>query len=318
MRRDFIVLFLSIVEDFMDKGMLSLAGTSPTRLRLSPTVLWLSLVGLPVLLVGAVAMSFLGASQAQPVVVPHPNHVVVVMEENRASTQIIGSSSTPYINSLAKQGALFTNSHAVTHPSEPNYLALFSGSTQSVTDDSCPHTFAGPDLGGQLISAHKTFSGYSETLPAAGYVGCSFNGLYARKHNPWVNFTDVPASDNLPWTSFPVRYSSLPQVSIVVPNLQDDMHDGTAQQGDAWLKNNIDGYVQWAKTNNSLLIVTWDENDGELGNVISTIFVGPMVKTGQYGENISHYNVLRTLEDMYGLGYANGSASAAAIADCWR
>ena len=69
---------------------------------------------------------------------PRPDHVVVVIEENHGYSQIIGSSSAPYINSLAKQGASFTQSFAVTHPSEPNYLALFSGSTQGVTDDSCP------------------------------------------------------------------------------------------------------------------------------------------------------------------------------------
>ena len=283
-----------------------------------PRWLWLSLLGLLILVAGVVAGSFLLAPRAQAVALPRPSHVVIVIEENHSSTQIIGSSSAPYINSLAKQGALFTNAHGVTHPSEPNYLALFSGSTQGISDDSCPYTFSGPDLGGQLLSAGKTFKGYSESLPSTGYTSCSYNGIYARKHNPWVNFSDVPAGDNLPLTSFPTSYSNLPQVSIVVPNLQNDMHDGTVQQGDSWLKNHLDGYVQWAKTNNSLLIVTWDENDGSFGNVIPTIFVGSMVKAGQYGENINHYNVLRTLEDMYGLPYAHNSASVSSIVDCWR
>ncbi len=93
--------------------------------------------------------------------IPHPSHVVLVIEENHSYSDIIGSSSAPYINSLAQQGALFTSSFAITHPSEPNYLALFSGSTQGLSDDSCPHTFSGPDLGGELIAASDTFSGYS-------------------------------------------------------------------------------------------------------------------------------------------------------------
>ena len=98
----------------------------------------------------------------------------------------------------------------------------------------------------------------------------------------------------------------------------DDMHDGTIQQGDTWLQHNINPYVQWAKTNNSLLIVTWDEDDSSQSNQIPTIFVGPMVKSGRYAEKINHYNVLRTLEDMYGLPAANNSASATSIADCWQ
>ncbi len=234
-------------------------------------------------------------------------------------SDVIGSSSAPYINSLAQQGALFTSSFAVSHPSEPNYLAIFSGSMQGISDDSCPHTFSGPDLGGELIAAGDTFTGYSENLSGAGFTGCNDNQyLYARKHNPWVNFTDVPSSDNLPWTSFPTDYNTLPTISFVVPNLQDDMHDGTIQQGDTWLQQNMDSYAQWAKANNSLLVVTWDEDDLSQNNQIATIFVGQMVKSGQYNETINHYNVLRTLEDMYGLPDANSSSTATPITDAWQ
>src|SRR5438552_18828138 len=93
---------------------------------------------------------------------PRPDHVVIVMEENHTYSQVIGSSSAPYINALAQQGALFTNSYGITHPSQPNYVALFSGSTQGLTDDSCPQTFSGPDLGGQLLAANLSFTGYSD------------------------------------------------------------------------------------------------------------------------------------------------------------
>ena len=252
--------------------------------------------------------------------VPTPAHIVVVIEENHSYNEIIGSSSAPYINALANSGALFTSSFAITHPSEPNYLAFFSGSTQGITDDSCPHTFAGPDLGGELPAAGKTFGGYSESMPSAGFTGCIYpkgnKALYFRKHNPWVDFTDVPSSDNLPFSNFPTNFSSLPTISFVVPNINDDMHNGTIQQADSWLQSNINPYVQWAKTNNSLLIVTWDEDDGTQNNQIPTIFVGPMVKVGQYSETITHYTVLRTLEDAYGLPYANNSATATPITDC--
>jgi hypothetical protein len=251
--------------------------------------------------------------------VPTPSHVVLVIEENHSYNEIIGSSSAPYINSLASQGALMTQSFAVEHPSQPNYLDLFSGSNQGVTNDTTPpqgSPYSTPDFGGELIKAGLTFGGFSEDLPSVGYTGSSFNN-YVRKHNPWVDFSDVPSTDNLPFSSFPSNFSTLPTVSIVVPNLQDDMHDGTIQQGDTWLKNNIDAYVQWAKTHNSLLIVTWDENDGTQNNQIPTIFVGPMVANGQYAETINHFNVLRTIEDMYGLSHAGASATAAPISDIW-
>jgi len=117
--------------------------------------------------------------------VPRPDHVVIVIEENHGYGEIIGSASAPYINSLAQQGALFTHSFAITHPSEPNYLALFSGSTQGLTDDSCPNTFAAANLASQLLAAGFSFAGYSESLPATGSTVCAA-GSYRRKHNPWV------------------------------------------------------------------------------------------------------------------------------------
>src|SRR2546423_13595151 len=93
-------------------------------------------------LAGAVLACAVVAPATGATRMPTPDHVVVVMEENHGFSQIIGSKSAPYINSLASQGALFTHSRAIQHPSEPNYLELFSGSNQGVNDDSCPHSFA--------------------------------------------------------------------------------------------------------------------------------------------------------------------------------
>jgi hypothetical protein len=107
-------------------------------------------------------------------------------------------------------------------------------------------------------------------------------------------------------------------VSIVVPNLNNDMHDGSVSTGDTWLHNNLDAYVQWATTHNSLLIVTFDEDDGSEANQIPTLFVGSMVGHGQYNETIKHFNVLRTVEDMFDLPYAGASSAAAAITDVWQ
>src|SRR5689334_19858090 len=128
---------------------------------------------------------------------PEPAHVVVVVFENKAAEQVLGSPDAPYLTSLAASGAEFTDAHAETHPSQPNYVALFSGSTQGVTDDSCPLSLTGDTLAGQLLGAGLTFTGWSEDLPAAGSTVCTAGG-YARKHNPWVDFPALPAAVNQP------------------------------------------------------------------------------------------------------------------------
>ena len=268
------------------------------------------------------------STTATPSSLPHFDHIIIVIEENKNYSQIIGPSTpAPYINSLAGQGMLFTNSHAITHPSQPNYLDLFSGSDQGVSGDTCDSSvYAPPDLGGQLINAKYSFAGYSEGLPAAGDTSCADSATaYARKHVPWANFSDTNGpTTNLPYTSFPTTtagYSSLPTVSFVIPNLNDDMHDGTIQQGDTWLQQNMDAYAQWAKTHNSLLIVTSDENDtttGDPSNQIFTIFVGQHVQIGTNNTSINHFSVLRTLEDMYGLTPINNATSATDILGVWN
>ncbi len=248
--------------------------------------------------------------------VPRPDHVVIVVEENHSSAAILGNPAAPYINSLAASGANMTNFYAETHPSQPNYVAMYSGDTQGITDDSCPHTFATPNLGAQLTGAGLGFAGYSEGLPSVAYTGC-ISGRYARKHNPWSDFSNVPTSANQPFTAFPTDYSTLPAVSYVVPNLDDDMHDGTVAQGDMWLQNNLSGYVTWAQTHNSVFVLTFDEDDHSQANKIPTVITGQRVAPGSYAEQVNHYNLLRTLEDGYGLAGIGASATATPLLDIW-
>ncbi len=250
---------------------------------------------------------------------PTPAHIVVVVEENRSAADVIGNKSAPYINSLASDGALMTQSFAITHPSEPNYLALFAGGTLGLASDACPiDRGATPNLGSELLGGGQTFTGYSEDLPSVGSPTCG-SGKYARKHAPWVNFTNVPPASSVPFSSFPPSsdYDSLPTVAFVVPNLDNDMHDGSVARGDGWLNNNLSAYATWAKTNNSLLVVTWDEDDNGENNQIPTIFYGANVRTGTYGDPVTHYNVLATLEQMYGLDTTGNAATVPAITDIW-
>ncbi|MEO5560877.1 MAG: alkaline phosphatase family protein [Dokdonella sp.] len=246
------------------------------------------------------------------------DHVVIAIMENTGYSSIIGNTNgAPYINSLLGSGASFSNAHGVTHPSQPNYLALFSGLQQGVTDDSCPHAFTGvANLGSQLLGAGLSFAGYSETMPSQGYTGCS-SGNYARKHNPWVNFDNVPDTSNQTFTSFPSVFSDLPTVAIVVPNLCNDMHNCSISTGDTWLQNHLDGSVQWAKSHNSLFILTWDEDNFTTPNQIPMIFAGSNLIPDSYNETVNHYGVLRTIENMYGLSALANAAAAVPITDVW-
>jgi len=266
-----------------------------------------------------------------------PDHIVIVIEENHGFDQVIGNSDAPYINSLAKEGLLFTDSHGVAHPSQPNYIALFSGSTQGVKNDRCLENdtpYLTPNLGHELLEAGYTFTGYSETMPTNGFTGCGEgdsefpNGspLYARKHNPWVDWqgnsrNGLPDSTNLTLDKLPSDFSKLPTVSFVMPNEDNDMHNGpdslSIKRGDQWLKANLDSYVQWAKDHNSLFILTFDEDNFTKDNRIPTIFVGANIKSGRYDSKIDHYNILRTIEKFYGLSNA-GPATEKAIKGIWK
>ena len=256
------------------------------------------------------------ASQIWAAGLPRPDHILVVIEENKSYSQIIGNPDAPYINALARRGALFTNAYGITHPSQPNYLALFNGTTRGISSNTCPLDLSGDNLASALQAKGLSFISYSESMPSAGYEGCRY-GPYMRKHNPVANWKELSAL-NQPLTAMPQDLSKLPVVAWVVPDQRNDMHDGSIAQGDTWLQQNIESYAQWAMANNSLLIVTFDEDNGSEGNRIVTLFVGPMVKPGRYAQRIDHYNVLRTILQMHGLPGINESARAEPIGKVWR
>jgi phosphatidylinositol-3-phosphatase len=249
-------------------------------------------------------------------------------------------------------------------PSQGNYFWLFSGSNQNVGfSDHVPsvanhsdYPFKASSLGEQLIKNGRSFKGYAESLPAPGseveFDPPKCKGgpscVYGRKHVPWISFANVPTSSNLRFKDFPSDYTKLPTVAFVIPNLNNDMHNGDPTKsipaGDRWLRQNLDRYYQWAKTHNSLLIVTFDENDDkdqyhgltdpqvspnnqhlfDLQDRIVTIFAGAHIKPGHKpdayseGKGITHVNILRTIEAMYGLpksGAQQPNAARAGIGD---
>ncbi len=122
----------------------------------------------------------------------------------------------------------------------------------------------------------------------------------------------------VPFSGFPTDYSKLPDVSWVIPNLCNDMHNCDVATGDSWLQQNLAGYASWAQANNSLLIITFDEDDHSMNNQIPTIFYGGDAVPGDYSENITHYSVLRTIESMYGLSHLKLAKQANTISDVWK
>ena len=236
--------------------------------------------------------------------------------ENYNFSQVMHTGAAPYLQSLAQSSAVFTNSHGVSHPSEPNYLALFSGSTQGLSSDACPVTYNGANLATELTAKGYSFAGYAEDWPGStactavpSTTGSGF--LYWRKHVPWVSFSSVPLSDGSSYggPGTPLTGS----VNFVVPNICDDMHDCSIGTGDAWLAQNIPSILSYDNANNGLLIVTFDEGDNDASNHIVTIMTGPHVNNGQYSQRIDHYSVLRLIETNFGLPLLGASASATPI-----
>jgi hypothetical protein len=243
--------------------------------------------------------------------VPAYSHIVVVVEENHNYDEIIGNTAqAPYINGLAAGGALLSNYDAVAHPSQPNYFALYAGSTFGTTDDNS-HSEPDPTLYTILKGAGLTFTGYVDES------GSDFN------HDPWVSFPEgysvqTDFGPGQTQTTFPAlfpsgNYSSLPSVSFVIPGINNDMHNGTIQQGDSWLQSNLGAYAQWATTHNSLLVVVWDENDNEPSNQVPAILYGANVVPGVYNTAYNHYNLLSTILGAFNLTGPNNAATASTI-----
>ena len=268
---------------------------------------------------------------------PHRyDHVVIVIEENTDYAQVLGNRvDAPFINELADGGVNFTEFYAITHPSQPNYIHLFSGDHQGVVDDAKPATYpwTTPNLGAALSAAGATFRGYSEDLPTIGdrdttgvdtvIAGTTYK-LYRRKHNPWANWqaaigapigtNQLAPETNLRFLDFPTDFSQLPEVSFVVPNQQNDMHDGTIRMGDDWLRANLAAYAKWARSHNSLLVVTFDEDNFSGPNKIPTVFHGAGLTPGTVNATRwTLHNLLRTLEEMYGAAHSARAARVRSI-----
>jgi len=283
------------------------------------------------------AISLLASAVHAQGILPRPDHIVIVIEENKSFSDVIGSKRAPYLNALARRGAVLTNFTAAHHPSQPNYVDFFAGAPLGVCDDSCIQTpFAAPNLGAALLATSgRSFAGFAEDLPQKAV--CDLNG-FAKRHCPWMDFSNVPAAATQSFSKFPKDFRKLPTVSFVIPNVAHDMHDGKTiaaevRAGDRWLARKLGAYGRWAESHNSLLIITWDEDSNENyriqcpniiatappANRIPTIIAGQHVRRGSRSATAySHHDLLRTILDMYGIAPFAGAASATDVTGVWR
>jgi hypothetical protein len=240
--------------------------------------------------------------------------------ENKGYDNIVGNANAPYINSLIADYGLATNYDGVAHPSEPNYLALFSGSTQGIADDA-KHDFTGQNLADQLEAQGKTWKVFAQNVPLDCFTGATATGgedgagTYARKHEPAISFTGISTSparcSNI--TDFTHFDPAAADFEFIAPNLCNDMHDCSIATGDAFLRDFVPTILDSpAWQDGGVLFITWDESEGRAGrNHVPTLVISPAVPRGFQSDMAhDHYSLLRTIEDAWGLDCLNKTCSA--------
>ena len=255
-------------------------------------------------------------------------HVVLIVMENKECGDIIGSPDAPYLNSLADRFALATSWHGITHPSLPNYIALLGGSTFGI-DSNCTDCHVNEaNLVDQLEAAGISWKAYMEGMPSPCFKEKSA-GEYRKRHNPFVYYDDVAGDPSrcakiVPLTelSADLESGALPSFAWITPGLCHDMHDCSVREGDDFLARLVPPILD-ALGPDGLLVITWDEGrsndaccDGAAGGNIATIFAGgAALSGGRSSLPYSHYSLLRTLEDVWGLPPLGAAAGARPVAD---
>jgi phosphatidylinositol-3-phosphatase len=236
-------------------------------------------------------------------------HVVWIVMENHSYSQLIGNASAPYINQLATTYGNATNMLAESHPSLPNYIAMTSGSTQGITDDKAPsaHPLGVASIFSQLGTDARSLEG---SMPA----NCDKldSGEYAVRHDPEAYYTNLGtacSTNDVPLGSTPNLSAKF---TFITPNLIDDMHDGTIAQGDQWLSGFMPKVFATSQyqAGNTVVFLTWDEDNGSTPNHIVTIVISPTTKGISSGTAFTHYSMLRTTEEILGLPLLGGAKTA--------
>jgi len=259
--------------------------------------------------------------------VPQSKHVVVVMEENTSYSNVVDNSQWPHLNSLIKAGALPTNYYADTHPSIGNYFMLTTGQILT-NDDNSTQVWNVDNIARRMLSSGVSFKIYAEGI-TQGYLGGD-TGLYLIRHNPFAMLSDVADNATVanqvicPFAQFATDLANdaLPEFAFIVPNVDDDAHNGTPQQADTWLQGNVvvplSGNSAFEAGGDGLLVVDFDEaatsDTDHGGGHVSPVLWGPNVKTGYTQTSATvyqHESMLRTLIEALGLTDPPGAAATA-------
>jgi hypothetical protein len=282
--------------------------------------------------VGAVLM----ALYPRPVVtqtaqLPSFSHVFLIVMENHESSRVLGNTSAPYINRLAGQNSLATQYYAVSHPSLPNYLALLVGDTFGLNDDCTNCFFNRTSLPDQIEASGRTWRAYQENMPSACFLGDS--GTYAQRHNPFIYLDPIRlnpercASSIVPFDRLAtdLEQGQVPNLVFVTPDVCNDGHDCPLEVGDNWLRQVVPNITTSpAYLDGGLLVITWDEGntaDGCCGGLaqgghVVTILASPVARTG-FTSDVpeTHYHLLRTIEDAWGLTPLGHAADVAPMSE---
>src|SRR5437867_2294856 len=271
--------------------------------------------------IGAVPSTASSATSAtQSAVMPPFAHVVVVVMENTSASSIIGNTSqASYINSLAGQYAYASNDFAVSHPSLPNYLALTGASTFGITSDCSPTTCPvnATNLMDRIESSGRSWKAYMESMPTSCATTDAYP--YAVKHNPFVYYNDIRTNASrcqshvVPFTQLGTDLrsaSTTPSYSWITPNMCNDMHDCSIATGDAWLRILIPAILSSpaVTTQNSVLLLTWDEDDFTGSNQVDLVVAGSQVTRGLLPRVATNqYSILSTLEAAWNMPALNAN-----------
>jgi phosphatidylinositol-3-phosphatase len=252
-----------------------------------------------------------------PRLIPAFKHIVMILFENREFGFVIGNSQMPNYNRLAKTNALLTQEFAITHPSLPNYLALIGGDTFGITRD-CEDCFiSARTLVDEIEDAGMTWKTYQEDFPRPCFLGSSL--IYAQKHNPFIYFDSVRLNKercdshivNLKELPVDLAAGNLPNFVFISPNICNSAHDCDLKIADTWLGPWVDQLQAYpGMQENGLIILTWDEGQGNhgccgldpAGGRVATVFISGKVKEGvQDATPYTHYSILKTISAAWGL-----------------
>ena len=250
------------------------------------------------------------SATALPTTTPRPSpRVFVIVMENTGLDRALRSAS---IGSLAERYALFTNYHAVSRPSLPNYLAMTSGSTWDISDD-LYHALPAGGLGDQLTAAGVTWRAYMEGMTAAGCMRSPYP--YALKHDPFAYYGGACPANVVPFESLDLS-ASAPSFTWITPGLCHDAHDCAIDEAGAWLNDLVSRIVSSRAWNDrSVILIAWDEGDGGDNNLVPLIAATSRGLTGQFSAAYDHYSLLATIEDVFGLPRLGAAARARPIAE---